>query len=115
MGLDPRFEQKRTQIAHDLAKVQALCWHLHACALPFRIIAVSKIVEDLHISIIPHLAPERETEVEDSIIETATCALRNLGYLTKTTGARSTSAGFVVFPSELSAHEQLAAIRSFRS
>ena len=112
MDLDPRFERKRSQICHDLARAQAFCRHLHPQAPPFRLIAISKIVEDVHLSIEPQVVLGAETATQGPIFETAVCAVSKLGYLTATTGARWTSAGFYVVPASMSAHEQLAAIHS---
>lgn len=114
MDWDPRLVLMRAELSQDLGRVRAWCEHKHPDMPGYTLVAATKSYEALGVAMEVSVAETEQSFDETAIIRTAVGALGALGYFADTAGARWTSPGIVVFASELTAHERLAAVRDFQ-
>ena len=115
MDCEPQLIIRKPAIADDLGRVATWCRHIHPGAPDYTLVAAAFLVDKKAVVLDPRLA-ERDVEFEEApILQTATTALKFLGYGAFLTGRSRPFPGTVVFESSLSAHEKLAVIKSFQN
>ncbi|MFD1342951.1 hypothetical protein [Litorisediminicola beolgyonensis] len=96
-------------LSRDLGAVQEWCRHVHSEAPTFDICAVAKICRKSSVLLVPHIPNDQTPIFEGPILETARRAIEALGYMTEIAGPAT--AGAMVYPWPLTAHERMTAIR----